>query len=134
MSPKRDYENEKNTFDFEVVKRPVMTTSEIDPALLLAIGGTARRSTAIEVKFQGDPIGARRLSQRLIGLAKRGYWVYPIQTARRGDSLFIWLKRPTRKKKGKDKPARALPPATTEPMPPSAASTAAHTPGVEPQG
>jgi hypothetical protein len=72
--------------------RPALTTSTLPPELLKAIADTGKSNRAVEMEFEGDPIGARRILQRLIGLADRGYFDrVGIKSARRGGKLFVWL-------------------------------------------
>jgi hypothetical protein len=104
--------------NWATVGRPVLTTSALPPELLNAIRQTGRTGKAIELTFEGDPIGCRRVLQRLSGLSKRNFFGnMPLRTARRGGSLFVWLHR-VRDERPKKKP-RALPPAVTPPYPPT---------------
>lgn len=79
-------------FKWKKTDRPVLTTSSLPPDMLKAIAETAKSNRAVELEFEGDPIGARRVLQRLMGLAKRGAFDgIGIKSARRGGKLFVWL-------------------------------------------
>jgi hypothetical protein len=103
-------------FKFKTIDRPVLTTSTLPQDLLKQIAATAKTNKAVELAFDGDPIGARRVLQRLVGLAKRGSWDgVGIKSARRGGKLYVWLDSRPRGRTPDRSPehSEALPPEVT---------------------